>query len=762
MILVAFLVIAGISTVFGMLTAVASDLPQLSYRAQKNSVVDSVLYDSTGKEIGVLAPPNRPVNDTWGQISPNMVGAIISVEDHAFWTDPGIDVKSLARALVSDVTGGPKEGASTIAEEFVKNVEQQEDHRTVFEKLREAGMAFQLVHTWKRYQIMTQYLNAIYYGNGAYGIESAARVYFGKELGYDASNPGAGRCGDPTAEDPHRPECAQLLRPYQAALLAGMVANPSEFDPIVHASAARGRRKLVLQDMLKYHYITDAQYRKALTQPLPKASEIQQPEEPAAAPYFTAWVRPLIVRALEQEGVPANNAQYEAYYGGLQVHLSINLQLQAAAQQAVNDEFGSNPDGPTATLVSIDNSNGEVRAMVSGDKTFQQDPYNLAVYGDRQPGSSFKIFTLAQALETGAYGPDSIINSAPQDIPFKLANGNTGHFIVHNDGNTYSGPISLDEATAISDNTVFAQVGMHVGTKNIAKMAHAMGIRTPVSTNPAMIIGGLNTGVSALDMAHAYETVATGGNKVYNNTLGDVDQGAIGIQSILGCKECKQQNIVNKPTYLRVIPSDVASTIHSMLTGVVSDGTGTAAAIPGVDVVGKTGTTSNYVDAWFCGWTTQLTTCVWVGYPNSGKPMTTLWDGGPVTGGTFPATIWHNYMTQALGVLSLEGDDSTSDTSTTVAPLTGDGTTPNSTATAPVTGTTTTTAPATPGGTAETTPGTANGGTVETTPAAGTTTPAQAPVVATTTPVVTPPTATPPATPAAGGSPTTGGAGLGG
>ena len=761
-----FVTIAGIALVFGMLTSVASDLPQLSNQVQFHKDVDSVLYDDSGQPIGVLAPPNKPVVDSWNQISQNMVHSIVSVEDKHYWTDPGIDLKSIGRAFLSDISGGQKEGASTIAEEFVKNVLAEEDNRTVLEKLREAGLAFQLVHRWKRTKLLTQYLNIIYFGNGAYGIESAARIYFGKQLGYDPDDPSGGKCGTPTVDDPHLPECASLLAPYQAALLAGMVANPTEFDPILHPGAARTRRAQVLQDMYRQNYITRAQYAKALTQPLPTQDDIQQASEPAAAPYFTSWVRPQIIRALEREGVPARYAPYEAYYGGLKIKLTINLKMQTAAQDAIDAEFPPGSDGPTASLVSIDNATGEVRAMVSGDGDYEADPFNLATLGYRQPGSSFKIFTLVQALESGKYGPDSIIDSAPQNIAYTAPDGRTAHFIVHNDGNNYSGPISLNEATAISDNTVFAQVGMSLGTQNIARQAHLLGIRSSVSTNPAMIIGGLNHGVSVLDMTHAYETLATGGRKVYNPTLGDLSEGAIGIHSIDNCDDCRTKNVTNSTsdglTLKQVVPETTAATIHGMLAGVVTSGTGTAAAIPGVEVVGKTGTTSNYVDAWFCGWTPQLTTCVWVGYPNSAKPMLTNWNGQPVSGGTYPALIWHQYTESALDILADESSERTTtgpldDTGgsasvpdATVAPTTTDDTTtPTGADTNTTAGAQTTPATGADTGQADTVPTAPASGAAQTTPAAA----------ATTTPASSSGT---PGAGAASSPSATGGAGLGG
>jgi penicillin-binding protein 1A len=232
-------------------------------------------------------------------------------------------------------------------------------------------------------------------------------------------------------------------------------------------------------------------------------------------------------------------------------------------------------------------------------------------------------------------------------------------FHVRNFGNDYSGEITLQDATDVSDNSVFTRLGLyglgHNGTKKISKMATKMGIRTPVSTNPAMIIGGLKVGVSPLDMAHAYETFATGGRLVYNPVLGDVDKGPTGIESITCPQVCgASKSVVDHPVYKRVMPTNIADGVQSMLTGVVQSGTGTAAAISGVDVAGKTGTTTNYADAWFVGWTPQLTTAVWVGFPQGDIPMLTNYDGSPVDGGTYPALIWHDYMVQALQIYASE------------------------------------------------------------------------------------------------------------
>jgi penicillin-binding protein 1A len=716
-------ILAIVSLVFGMMMAVASDLPQIENQAEyKQALHNSYLYDDHWQKIGILAPPDHEVIDTYGQLGPMMRDAVISVEDRRFWTDPGVDIRGIGRAFVADVTGRSVQGASTIAEQFVKNALSQEGNRTIFEKLREAAMAYHLTHLWKRTKILTEYLNSIYFGNGAYGAESAARVYFGKRHGYNPGSPGSttgSGCGDPPLRS-----CASVLSPAEAALIAGMVANPSAFNPIAFPNAALARRDLVLQDMLAEHYITRAQYERARAERLPTASDIEQPQEPPAAPYFTSWIGPQIIAAMEHGGVPAKVAEYRAFYGGLKIRTSIDLPMQQAAERAVSQDLPSGPNEPAASLVTIDNKTGQVRAMVggplvNGQQDFAQYPFNLATEGHRQPGSAFKAFTLAVALEHG-YGPSSVFDSKPLDLIVPHSGGKE-HFYVHNFANVYTGPTTLAAATVSSDNSVFTQLGLSpgVGTQRIARVARAMGIRTPISTNYAMIIGGLKVGVSPLDMAHAYETIADGGLRVYSPVLGAPGEGPTGIAEIQ-CPQIKCHNkrdLVAGPRYRRVMPPSVAATVHQMFQGVVQNGTATQAAIAGVDVAGKTGTTSNYGDAWFVGWTPQFTTAVWVGYPNKLVPMTTLYNGGPVEGGTFPAAIWHTFMVQALQIQAQENIEYGHHASAKSASGTGTaapvGTAPAPASTAPSGGTGTSPAPTgtTPAPTGAGTGAPSNGGT---------------------------------------------------
>ncbi len=684
--------LAIVSTVFGMMMAVASDLPQIENRAEyKQLGANSYLYDDHWKKIGILEPPNNEVIDQFQQLGPMMRRAIVAVEDKRFWSDPGVDIRGIARAFVADVTGGARQGASTIAQQFVKNALAAEGNRTVFEKLREAALAYHLTREWKKQKILEEYLNSIYFGNGAYGAESAARVYFGKALHYDPTATTPGGCGDPPLHT-----CSSQLNPAQAALLAGMVANPTAFNPLQPEtrSAALARRDLVLRDMLSQGSITRAEYNRYRNWPLPTENDIEQPQEPAAAPYFTSWVGPQVVAAMERGGVSPSVAGYRAYYGGLKVRTTIDLPMQRAAQQAISQDLPSGPDMPAASLVAIDNRTGQVRAMVGGpliggQEDFAKYPFNLATEGFRQPGSAFKPFTLAVALQHG-YGPSSVFDSKPLDLIVPNSGGKE-HYMVKNFGNQYSGPISLGSATIVSDNSVFTQLGLSpgVGTKRISRMATAMGIRSPVSTNYAMIIGGLKQGVTTLDMAHAYETLATGGLRVFAPGLGAPNEGPVGIAQIQ-CLDIRcrgKSDLYATPHYQRVLPAATAAVIHQLLQGVVAHGTATSAAISGVDVAGKTGTTSNYGDAWFVGWTPQMTTAVWVGYPNKLIPMTTLYNGQPVEGGTFPANIWHDFMVQALQIQATEAQEfgkhphkKGSGSTTTSSGGTGTGVTPSRTA----------------------------------------------------------------------------------
>jgi penicillin-binding protein 1A len=634
-ILWALLLLGVVSFVFGIFVSIASDLPSLTRFSQLKDAKSSILLDDLGHQLGVLSQHNRVIVAP-GQIPQIVKEAVVSIEDKRFETNSGIDIRGIARAFIADIRHkGNVQGASTIEQQFIKNALQAQSHRTILEKLREAALAYQLSHKWSKEKIITAYLNTIYFGNGAYGIESAAQTYFGHDVNHL-------NCGMPSHQ-----LCVEQLQPWEAALLAGVIQSPTAYDPATHPVAARTRRDLVLLQMFQQGYLPRGVYDESVKQALPAPKEVQAPREQTIegvdAGYFTSWVQQQVI---ERYGAP------RAFDGGLRIKTTLDLELQRAAEQSVNN-YLAYPGGPTASLVAIENSTGEVRAMVGG-RNYNESPFNLATDGERQPGSSFKAFDLAAALQDGI-SPGSVWTSK-QKVFIVPGTGGKEKFVVHNDEGAYSGSNTLTGATAFSDNSIYAEVGLKVGTHRIALLAHRMGITTPLSTNPAMTIGGLTVGVTPMDMAHAYETIAHGGQRT-SGTLGAAGE-PVGIQEVeAGGRPLPNgaRRDVNHVRAQRVLPASVAATETSMLETVLQYGTGRAAAL-GQFAAGKTGTTSNYGDAWFVGWNSKYTVAVWVGYPTKLVPMTTEFNGNPVLGGTFPALIWHDFLTSAVQIDKTRGE----------------------------------------------------------------------------------------------------------
>ena len=613
--------LAFVSMAFGMMMAVASDLPGLENRAEYRGARNSILVDVRGRQLGLLTPPDNRILVRANQISPAMKRAVIAIEDKRFYQHEGVDLRGVGRALVQDVIQRrAAQGASTITQQFVKNALQAQSERTVLQKLRESTLAFHLSREWSKDKILSEYLNAIYFGNGAYGIESAARTYFGNEPAHQG-------CGT------QRRPCAKELKPHEAALLAGVIASPSAYDPVSRQANAEQRRNLVLQRMGEQGFLSPAQAREMATLSLP--TNVSPPREESktdALPYFTTWVKQQVVERYTPR---------RAFTGGLRVRTTLDLDMQKAAEDTVNRWLG-NPAGPTASMVAIDNDTGEVRAMVGG-RNYNDAPFNLATQGQRQPGSAFKPFILATALKEGI-GPGSTWVSKKQTISNKELGCD---FEVNNYEDTYAGVSTLARATTFSDNAVYAQVGIKVGLRDVARTARRMGIRTPISRNCAMTLGGLREGVTPLDMAHAYQTFATGGRFV-TGSLGP-DRGPVGIREVCrlkGRNKCGDVVDENRKKTKRVLPEGVAQTANQILSTVVTSGTAVKARLDEF-AAGKTGTTENYGDAWFVGFTKEMTVAVWVGYPNKVQPMETEYRGEPVAGGTYPAEIWRDFMVAA-------------------------------------------------------------------------------------------------------------------
>ncbi len=590
---VALLVFLGalgaVSWVFGVMMAVAVDLPDLEARAQYDRAQNSVVDDRDGKKLVTLTGNEHRILLDSDEIAPVMKQAVVSIEDERFYEHRGIDYIGLARALQQDVlAGGAVQGGSTITQQFVKTALEAQQDRTVLQKLKEAALAYQIERKWSKDKILNNYLNNIYFGNGAYGIEAAAKTYFG------ASHPG---CGD------EKERCASVLRPEEAAMLAGMISSPTAYDPAAHPRAAESRRNVVLEKMREQGVleVSDDEMADLEATSAPAASTIAPPSEDSSAPYFTTWLRQQIV---DKYG-PG-----QAFGGGLHVQSTLDSDLQAAAEADVVGRLSGL--GPTSAAVVIENGTGKVRAMVGG-LSYDDSAFNIATNGLRQPGSSFKPFTLVTALNEGV-DPNTVYESKPVQIPFKTTitkNGKekriTDLFKVNNYDDNYLGSASIITATTYSDNSVYAQLGTDVGTDKISAMANKLGVASKVPKNPAMILGGLKHGVTPLEMAYAYSTLANDGDKISGTMASRGNgEGPVAIESVKNDDgEFVPDNLgasgENKQTNDQVIDPGVAQQAKDILHTVVTSGTGKNAQVGDDYIWGKTGTTDSNIDAWFVG-----------------------------------------------------------------------------------------------------------------------------------------------------------------
>jgi penicillin-binding protein 1A len=588
---------------FGLVTAVRSELGALDPSNPRGDV-DTVIYAAPNqfgqrRVLAILRGDESRVLVPSDEIAPIMKQAIVAVEDKRFYDHNGVDARGIFRALWQDVRSqAVVEGGSTITQQYVKNAYSRND-KTIARKVREAALAWQLTQRWSKERILTAYLNTIYFGNGAYGILQAARTYFGGK------------------------SAAELTLP-EAALLAGIPASPSLYDPAQHPAAARQRRAYVLQQLHDQGRITDAELEEANATPLPKAEDVRLPGTRGPAPYFVNYVTDQLVAQYGGERV---------FGGGLEVTTTIDLELQDKARDAI-DSVLRQTGGPAAALVAIDPRTGAVKAMFGGTN-FNRSQFNLATQAERQPGSSFKPIVLASAFRKGI-SPETRITSKPIEI-----DAGDRVWKVSNYEKTYLGEVDLARAMVSSDNSVYAQLTKIVGPKAIVETARRLGIRSEL---PAYFSIGLGAvAVNPLDMTRAYATIANDGKRVDGSIMGDRPRV---VQTVHFRKTGKTRQ--NEPVGRSVLGPAEAETITQILTRVVEQGTGRRARLTGRDAAGKTGTTDDYGDAWFVGYTPELAVAVWVGYPNELRPMETEFNGEPVSGGTLPALIWKSFMTRAL------------------------------------------------------------------------------------------------------------------
>jgi penicillin-binding protein 1A len=597
--LLLILILLGLgSFTFGLITAVASQIPNCDPRAVPREVDGHIYANDNHTILATLRGEESRILLETNEIAPIMRQAIVAIEDKRFYRHRGVDLRGIGRAVWADITSkSVVQGGSTITQQFVKN-SCVTSERTISRKLKEAALAWQLEQRWAKDRILTAYLNTIYFGNGAYGIQRAAQTYF--------------------------KTTASRLTLSQAALLAGIPADPSRYDPVTNPRTARLRRTNVLAAMLEQNDISLADFRDAERAPLPAADDVRLPGIQGPAPYFVNYVKQQLVSKYGTRRV---------FGGGLNIQTTIDLRLQKLARAAI-ERVIRKPEGPSAALVAVRPNTGEILAMYGGDN-FRQSQFNLAVQGERQPGSSFKPFVLATALDQGI-APSTTFPSRPVSIFI-----GDKYWPVTNYENAYLGSADLATATIVSDNSVYAQLTRLVGPANVARTARELGITRRL--NPYFAIGLGADPVSPLEMARAFSTIANEGRRVDGAAFGNRPRAIARVRNAQGAMVDD-----NKPVNRPILTQDNAALITSILENVVRSGTGKRASLSDRTAAGKTGTTTNYGDAWFVGYTPQLATAVWVGYPNKLVPMLTEYHGDAVAGGTFPAEIWRVFTQLAL------------------------------------------------------------------------------------------------------------------
>src|SRR5512132_3570857 len=570
---------------------------------------NSFVYAADGSLLGSIpAEKNRqPVHLT--DMSKWVPAATVAIEDRRFWSHGALDYAGIARALFANVHAGHVvQGGSTITQQLARNLYIKTPSQTFGRKATEACLAIKLAREKSKRWILNSYINQVFYGNRAYGVEAAAQTYFSKR--------------------------AKHLTLPQAALLAGLPQAPTLFDPFHRPQDAIARRDEVLRAMLSNGYITATQYADVIADRHLhlKAGRLYTR---IREPYFFSFVRDAL-----QKQYGSNTVRT----GGLRVYTTIDPRLQRLALQAIKRTLPYSTD-PAAAIVAINPTNGAIRAMTEVSPGNPKNQVNFASSARRQPGSTFKMFVLATAIDEGI-SPSTQYLSAP----FKYDPSETGScdtnpptaWCPQTYDHSYVGPTSIENGTLRSDNTVYARLTLDVGPENVARMAYKLGVRTDLRTSDGAYVPSMGLGsrvVTPLDLASAYSTIAAGG--IYSQPM------AIRKVVLPGGKVDREAGW-GVPQRQRVIPDWVAAEVTRILSENMTAGTGTAAYFGGISA-GKTGTTDNYADAWFCGFTPGLEATIWIGYPRGEIPMTSV-HGISVSGPTFPATIWKLFMERAANL----------------------------------------------------------------------------------------------------------------
>ncbi len=592
LIFISLLIVGGLTAAAGAATISSwlKNLPDPNAPGAFDVAQATRIYSADGKLLARLYLENREVIPI-SKMASDLPNAVVAIEDERFYQHNGVDIAGIGRAVVKNLTSGDLagEGASTITQQYIRNTILLDERTDISlaRKIREAYLAMELEKRYDKQQILEMYLNAIYFGEGAYGAQAASRTFFSKP--------------------------ASKLTLAEAALLAGLPQQPSRLSPYENPEAAVKRRDQVLARMLVNGYITQEQYQTAVAEPL-KLKRAKEPEDGIyQAPYYVAHVKKLL-QAQFSEGV--------VFQGGLKVTTALDTRLQGYAESAVKN--GVPRTGPEGALVSLDPRNGYVKALVGG-RNYHKNKFNIATQGHRQPGSSFKTFTLVTALQEGMPPYYRIDSSSPAYIPTKPK-----PWRVSNSEGSGRGAMTLERATQLSVNTVFARVAWGIGARKIVRTAKRMGIESPLSPYPSIALGAQN--VTPLEMASAYGTLANNGTHFEPVFVTKVEDrnGKVLFEAT--------------PDGEQAIKPSIAWAATDILRGVITAGTATRANI-GRPAAGKTGTSQDHRDVWFVGYTPDLVTAVWVGHR---KEQTIYVNGARAFGGTVCAPIWADYMRKAL------------------------------------------------------------------------------------------------------------------
>jgi penicillin-binding protein 1A len=587
--------VVGVIAAVGYVLSVAQSEPSLDALKPHVSGGTSAVYAANGTRLGFISSDALRTPILASQMAPDLRDATVAIEDQRFYHNDGIDLTGIFRSAVKDVLRGQAlQGASTITMQLVRNLYLGSDTHTFKQKIAEAKLALEYNERHSKQEILTEYLNTVPYGTlggqTAFGVQAAARIFFN--------------------------EPASQLNLQQSALLAGLPQAPSQYNPFLYPAAARTRRNEVLAKMAELHYISGAQATAAERAPL----EVHHGD------YYTQRQENFFFEYVRQELIKRYGVQ-RVEEGGLKVYTTIDLRMQRLARLAIA-EILDEPGDPASAIVTIDPHNGYIEAMAESE-SYDQSQYNLASQGHRQPGSTFKAIVLADALSRGI-DPNSTYYVSHTLAPGWLPAYPT-YEVKTFENTSLNKSINLVQATLASDNTVYAQLAADLGEETVTQTAYKMGVKIHLHSYPAEALGGLTVGVSPLEMADVYATIADGG---WRNS-------PIAITKVV-FPDGRVDSGWGVPHRVKALPEAVTAEETSILEDNVRSGTATRSAIS-CPTAAKTGTTSNLVDAWLDGYTPNYSTSVWMGYPNSLVPMTDV-HGEPQQGGYLPAEIWHTYM----------------------------------------------------------------------------------------------------------------------